>query len=106
LRIRSDYFAANYGVNHPFHFLSSGPPYVVRYGDEWYWQVNGAYFGLMGPLPGTWNAALDDLYIDLGEDGNYYLYDRAQPDLAIQLTFVQAVGDDQIDSSGSASAAQ
>jgi hypothetical protein len=31
----------------------------------------------------------------LGDDGNYYLYDASSPDSAVQLTFVQNVGDDQ-----------
>jgi len=57
--------------------------------------MGGLNFGLMGALPGNWNVAFDGLYVDVGDDGNYYLYDRNQPGLAIQLTYVQNLGDDQ-----------
>jgi len=97
LHITPEYFAANFGVSHPVHFPSTGSPYFVPYRGEWYCQVNGAYFGVMGPLPNAWNTAIDNLYIDIGDDGNYYLYDSAQPDFAIQLTYVQRMGDDQAD---------
>jgi hypothetical protein len=46
-------------------------------------------------MPGNWSFQTDYLYIGLGEDGNYYLYDAQFPDLAVQLTFVQNIGDDQ-----------
>jgi hypothetical protein len=49
----------------------------------------------MGPLPGNWGFQTDYLYIDIGDDGNYYLYDAQFPDAAVQLTFVQNIGDDQ-----------
>jgi hypothetical protein len=31
----------------------------------------------------------------MGDDGNYYLYDAQFPNVAVQLTFVQNVGEDQ-----------
>jgi hypothetical protein len=95
--ISPDYFAANFGSSHEFHFPAASPPYFVLYQGEWYCQVNGVTFGVMGVVPPAWNVAYDNLHIDIGDDGNYYLYDTNQPDLAIQLTFVQAKGDDQAD---------
>jgi hypothetical protein len=49
----------------------------------------------MGPIPGNWALATDSLYVDVGDDGNYYLYDAQFPNVAVQLTFVQNIGDDQ-----------
>jgi hypothetical protein len=97
VHVSPEYFATNFGMNHQFHFPSAGPPYFVLYQGEWYCQVNGTTFGVMGALPAAWNVAMENLYIDIGDDGNYYLYDTNQPNIAIQLTFVQAKGDDQAD---------
>jgi hypothetical protein len=51
----------------------------------------------MGAIPNGWKIFVDNLYIDIGDDGNYYLYDSAYPDFTVQLTFVDTVGDDQAD---------
>ena len=42
---------------------------------------------------GRWAASRPD--IGMGDDGNYYLYDAQFPNVAVQLTFVQNVGEDQ-----------
>jgi len=49
----------------------------------------------MAQFPGGWTLGADYLYIDQGDDGNYYLYDAQLPGTSIQLTFVQNIGDDQ-----------
>jgi hypothetical protein len=101
IHVRTDYFAANYGREHGFHFARyAGGPCIgdcgfVVFGGEWYFNLNGGWFGVIDPLPGNWAFQTDYLYIDVGDDGNYYLYDAAFPDVAVQLTFVQNVGDDQ-----------
>jgi hypothetical protein len=101
IRIRSEYFSAHYGRQHGFHFTRyAGGPCIgdcglVAFGSEWYFNFNGGWFGIIGQLPGNWGFQSDDLYIDIGDDGNYYLYDAAFPDTAVQLTFVQTVGEDQ-----------
>jgi hypothetical protein len=92
IHIRTEYFAAHYGRQHLFHFNDR-----VRmvFGGESYLNFDGAWFGIVGQVPGDWAFQSDNLYIGLGDDGNYYLYDASSPDSAVQLTFVQNVGDDQ-----------
>ncbi|HKN15346.1 MAG TPA: hypothetical protein VJX47_00275 [Candidatus Sulfotelmatobacter sp.] len=96
IHIDRGYFATHYGRAYGFHFNDPANCCVLR-GSEWYFTWNGGWFGLMSPFPGQWAVGADYLYIDQGDDGNYYLYDAQFPDLAIQLTFVQNVGDDQAD---------
>jgi hypothetical protein len=101
VHIIPEYFATHYGYAHGFHFTNyAGGPCVGDcgfsvFGGEWYFNWNGGWFGIMGQLPGNWAYQTDYLYIGIGDDGNYYLYDAQFPDLAVQLTFVQNVGDDQ-----------
>jgi len=100
VRINPEYFATHYGYAHGFHFGICGGPGVVDcnfrvFGGEWYFNWNGGWFGIMGQMPGNWGLQTDYLYIAAGDDGNYYLYDAQFPGVAIQLTFVQDVGDDQ-----------
>jgi hypothetical protein len=102
MHINPDYFASHYGPTHGFHFPNySGGACVGdcglrQFNGEWYFSWNGGVFGLMGPMPGNWGFQTDYLYIDIGDDGNYYLYDAQFPDLAVQLTFVPTVGADQV----------
>jgi hypothetical protein len=99
VHILPDYFAGHFGATHGFHFIGWGPGCptcgFTPFHGEWYFNWNGANFGLMGQIPGNWALATDYLYVDIGDDGNYYLYDTQFPDLAVQLTFVQNLGDDQ-----------
>ncbi len=94
IRINPNYFATHYGRAYGFHFNNPANCCILR-GNEWYFTWNGGWFGLLAPFPGGWAIGADYLYIDQGEDGNYYLYDAQFPDMAIQLTFVQNLGDDQ-----------
>jgi hypothetical protein len=93
VHIRPEYFVTHYGREHGFH-LEAG---FRLYGGEYYFSWNGGWFGVMGTVPDNWALHRDYLYIDLGDDGNYYLYNAQDPDFAVQLTFVQNVGDDQVD---------
>lgn len=99
IHISPDYFTGHFGLAHTFHFNGWGPDCptcgFTQFNGESYFNVNGANFGLMSPIPGNWFLATDYLYVDIGDDGNYYLYDAVFPDLAVQLTFVQNLGDDQ-----------
>jgi hypothetical protein len=101
VHINPEYFATHYGRAHGFHFTSyAGGPCIgdcgLRvFGGEWYFNCNGGWFGIIGQMPVNWAFQTDDLYIDIGDDGNYYLYDSQFPDAAVQLTFVQNIGDDQ-----------
>jgi hypothetical protein len=101
VHINPAYFATHYGPSHGFHFANYaggaciGDCGLRLFGGEWYFNWNGGWFGLMGPMPGNWGFQTDYLYIDIGDDGNYYLYDAQFPDMAVQLTFVQNLGDDQ-----------
>jgi hypothetical protein len=101
VHIDPNYFANHFGYAHGFHFRNyAGGPCIgdcgLRvFGGEWYFNGNGAWFGIMGQMPGNWAFQTDYLYIDMGDDGNYYLYDAQFPDVAVQLTFVQNIGDDQ-----------
>jgi hypothetical protein len=101
IHIEPGYFAEHYGYAHGFHFTNyGGGPCIgncglIVFGEEWYFNWNGGWFGIMGQLPGNWALQSDYLYIGIGDDGNYYLYDAQFPDLAVQLTFVQNIGDDQ-----------
>jgi len=101
IHINPGYFATHYGHAHGFHFTSyAGGPCIgdcgLRvFGGEWYFNCNGGWFGIIGQMPGNWAFQTDYLYIDIGDDGNYYLYDAQFPDMAVQLTFVQNIGDDQ-----------
>lgn len=98
VRIFPDYFASHYGPAHGFHFIQGAPTYgLTLFNGEWYFNWNGGTFGVMGLLPGNWGLQADYLYIDIGDDGNYYLYDSQFPGFAVQLTFVLNVGDDQAD---------
>ena len=92
MHIHPDYFATHFGHDHGFHFADCGPRVV---GGELYFSFNGGWFGVMGPVPGNWGFQTDYLYIGIGDDGNYYLYDAQFPDVSVQLTFVQSPGDDQ-----------
>ncbi len=101
VHINPDYFATHYGRAHGFHFDKyAGGPCVGDCGlrvfrGEAYFTVNGGWFGIVGPMPDNWGFQTDYLYIDIGDDGNYYLYDAQFPGVAVQLTFVDNVGDDQ-----------
>jgi hypothetical protein len=99
VHIQPEYFAGHFGPAHGFHFNGWGPGCpacgFAQFNGEWYFNWNGANFGLMGPIPGNWALAADYLYVDIGDDGNYYLYDAQNPNVAVQLTFVQNLGDDQ-----------
>ena len=101
VHINPEYFDTHYGRAHTFHFTNyAGGPCIgdcgLRvFGGEWYFDFNGGWFGIVGPLPGNWAFQTDYLYIDIGDDGNYYLYDAQFPEAAVQLTFVQNIGDDQ-----------
>lgn len=92
IHVNPDYFAVHYGPDHRFRYTDCG---IRVFGAEWYFSFNGGWFGIMGEMPGNWAPGSDYLYIDIGDDGNYYLYDTQYPDMAIQLTFVQNPGDDQ-----------
>lgn len=93
VHIHPQYFATHYGRDHGFH-INGG---FRLFGAEYYFNWNGGWFGVIGTVPGNWALQSDYLYIDVGDDGNYYLYNAQYPDLAVQLTFVQNVGDDQAD---------
>jgi hypothetical protein len=99
VHISPDYFAGHFGSAHGFHVNGWGPGCptcgFMQFNGEWYFNWNGANFGVMGQIPGNWGLATDYLYVDIGDDGNYYLYDTQFPDVAVQLTFVQNLGDDQ-----------
>ncbi|MGD0109798.1 MAG: hypothetical protein ABSC06_38110 [Rhodopila sp.] len=92
MHINPDYFATHFGHDHRFRFADCGPRVL---GGELYFSFNGGWFGVMGPMPGNWGFQTDYLYIGIGDDGNYYLYDAQFPDVSVQLTFVQSPGDDQ-----------
>jgi hypothetical protein len=74
---------------------SKGRYFLSHIRGEWYFNWNGGTFGIIGQMPAYWGFQTDNLYIDIGDDGNYYLYDSQFPGVAVQLTFVQNVGDDQ-----------
>ena len=93
IHIEPGYFAEHYGYAHGFH--CNGDCGFRAFGAERYFNWNGGWFGILGQLPGNWALQTDYLYIGIGDDGNYYLYDAQFPDLAVQLTFVQNIGDDQ-----------
>jgi hypothetical protein len=101
IHLNPAYFAAHFGYSHGFHFTNYaggaciGDCGLRKFGEEWYFNANGGWFGIMGQMPGNWGLQTDYLYIDVGDDGNYYLYDAQFPDVAVQLTFVQNIGDDQ-----------
>jgi len=101
VHINPEYFASHYGRSHGFHFNNyAGGPCIGDCGltvfrGEWYFNWNGGWFGIMGQMPENWGFQTDYLYIDIGDDGNYYLYDAQFPDLSVQLTFVENIGDDQ-----------
>jgi hypothetical protein len=101
VHINPDYFASHYGNAHAFRF--SDDPFR-QVGGELYFNFNGGWFGVTGPVPGNWALQADYFYIGLGGDGNYYLYDAQFPDVAVQLTFVQNPGDDQTGDDGDQSA--
>lgn len=101
IHIDAAYFATHYGREHVFRFprysggVCIGDCGFIVFGEEFYFNFNGGWFGIIGPMPGNWGFQTDDLYIDMGDDGNYYLYDAQFPGVAVQLTFVQNIGDDQ-----------
>jgi hypothetical protein len=101
VHINPEYFATHYGYAHGFHFTNYaggsciGDCGLREFGGEWYFNWNDGWFGIMGQMPGDWAFQTDYLYIGIGDDGNYYLYDAQFPDVAVQLTFVQNPGDDQ-----------
>ena len=94
-----EYFASHFGPTHGFHFDGWGPGCptcgFTQVNGEWYFNWNGGNFGMIGQTPASWALATDYLYVDIGDDGNYYLHDAQYPDVAVQLTFVQNLGDDQ-----------
>jgi hypothetical protein len=92
VHINPDYFASHYGYANGFHF--SADPFR-EYGGELYFNFNGGWFGVIRPVPGNWALQAESFYIGMGDDGNYYLYNMQYPNVAVQLTFVQNVGDDQ-----------
>jgi hypothetical protein len=92
VHIDPNYFATHYGYTHVFHFAAD--PFR-EFGGELYFNFNGGWFGVIGPVPGNWVLQAESFYIGIGDDGNYYLYDMQLPNMAVQLTFVQNVGDDQ-----------
>jgi len=92
VHINPEYFATHYGYAHGFHFIDCSRTVS---GGELYFNWNGGWFGVRGQLPGNWAFQTDYLYIGMGDDGNYYLYDAQFPNVAVQLTFVQNVGEDQ-----------
>lgn len=103
--INPDYFAGHFGRGQEFHFNGWGPGcptcgFTVFNGER-YFNFNGATFGVTTPIPGYWALGSDYLYVDTGDDGNYYLYDTQFPGAAVQLTFVQNLGDDQGQGDGS-----
>jgi hypothetical protein len=51
VHIRPDYFAAHYGYAHGFH---SGDCGFKLFGGEWYFNFDGGWFGIIGPMPGNW----------------------------------------------------
>jgi hypothetical protein len=112
VHINPAYFETHYGYAHGFHFTNYaggacvGDCGLKAFGGEWYFNCNGGWFGIMGPMPGNWAFQSDYLYIGIGDDGNYYLYDAQFPDAAVQLTFVQNIGDDQAGADGDQSAQQ
>jgi hypothetical protein len=95
IHIDPAYFATHYGREHVFRFprysgrVCIGDCGFIVFGEELYFNLNGGWFGIIGPTPGNWAFQTDDLYIDIGDDGNYYLYDAQFPGVAVQLTFVQ-----------------
>jgi hypothetical protein len=99
VHINPAYFASYYGRDHGFHFTTWSPACptcgFTLFQGEYYFSWNGGNFGVMTPIPNYWALASDYLYIDIGDDGNYYLYDTQYPGVAVQLTFVQNLGDDQ-----------
>lgn len=99
VHITPKYFAGHFGRGHGFHFdgwTAGCPTCPFRlFNGEYYFSLSGANFGVISPIPGNWVLATDYLYVDIGDDGNYYLYDAQFPDVAVQLTFVQNLGDDQ-----------
>ena len=94
LRIQPAYFAANFGRARWFHLPAS----VTVFRGETYFNWHGAWFGITGELPPYWALRSDDLYIDIGADGNYYLYNARLPETPVMLTYVENVGDDQTNS--------
>jgi hypothetical protein len=84
--------------NRPYNNVQTGShssPGLTQFNGGWYFNSDKGNFSLMGPIPGNWALATDSLYVDVGDDGNYYLYDAQFPNVAVQLTFVQNIGDDQ-----------
>lgn len=81
--IDSNYFASEYGRAHTFSFGNLGASFTTNLNGELYFHLNGGDFGVVTPIPSAWRLAFDSLYIDIGDDGNYYLYDSQFPDVAV-----------------------
>jgi hypothetical protein len=107
-RVNDKYIADRFGSSNRFHIHGSdwvnfGSPfnYGLSYAPEAYFQLPGSalfppmWFGVLGPFPSNWMLGTDDLYVVVGDDGNYYLCDAAYPDVEIQVAAVANVGDDQ-----------
>jgi len=47
-----------------------------------YFNFNGGWFGMTSPIPGNWTIR-DFLYVGMGQDGNYYLYNPQFPDVSV-----------------------
>jgi hypothetical protein len=95
-RLFPAYTAAVFGSSHTWHFANG---FVVVGGESYFWLpgLNGAgrvWFGILGPFPDNW-LLTDPLYLDFGDDGNYYLYDALYPGIAIPLSAGDNAGDDQ-----------
>ena len=52
------------------------------------------WVGIIVPLPENWESD-NNFYISVGGDGNFYLFNYAFPDFAIQVTALDTMGDDQ-----------
>jgi hypothetical protein len=107
-RLSNGFIADRFGNSHLFHihgtdWVTFGSPfnYGLSFAPEAYFQLPGsalyppAWFGVLGPFPSNWMLGADDLYIVVGDDGNYYLCDATYPGVEIQVAAVQNVGDDQ-----------
>ena len=107
-RVNDRYIADRFGISNRFHvhgndWVYFGSPfnYGLSYAPEAYFQLPGSalfppiWFGVLGPFPSNWMLATDDLYVVVGDDGNYYMCDAAYPDVEVQVAAMANVGDDQ-----------
>jgi hypothetical protein len=97
-RLFPAYTEAMFGQSHTFAITGG---FVVVGGEGYFWLPglpgNGpVWFGVLGPIPDNWVLVSDPLYVDQGDDGNYYLYDALYPGLAIPISAGNNAGDDQV----------